>query len=76
VAWASAPPSSIPTTTTDPSLSKFYTLEDRETKIVQGVVVERPAWEDLITVGNLRTRLDELDAHLDSLRSDKDHHSE
>ena len=42
---------------------------DLESKIAQGVVVEHPAWEDLIVAENLDARLRELDGHLDDLRS-------
>jgi len=44
--------------------------------IAQGAVAEHPAWEDLITVENLTARLEELDAQLDSLRSEGNHRSE
>jgi len=51
-------------------------LEDLEARIAQGAVAEHPAWEDLITVENLTARLEELDAQLDSLRSEGNHRSE
>jgi hypothetical protein len=76
MARASAPPSSVLTTITVPSLSKFYNLRGSRNQDCPGAVVERPAWEDLITVENLRTRLEELDAQLDSLRSQEDRRSE
>ena len=41
---------------------------DLESKIAQGVVVEHPAWEDLIVAENLTARLEELDAYLDDLQ--------
>jgi hypothetical protein len=44
-------------------------VADLESKIAQGVVVEHPAWEDLIVAENLNARLRELDDHLDDLRS-------
>ena len=43
-------------------------LEDLETKIAEGTVVEHPAWEDLIVAENLTARLEELDAYLDRLQ--------
>jgi len=39
-------------------------LTDLEARIARGVVVEHPAWEDLITVENLDERLKELDDYL------------
>jgi len=44
-------------------------LEDLETKITRGTVVEHPAWEDLIVAENLNARLEELDGYLDRLQS-------
>ncbi|MBC8254016.1 MAG: hypothetical protein H8E35_08300 [Ardenticatenia bacterium] len=44
-------------------------VADLESRIAQGLVVEHPAWEDLIVAENLKARLGELDAHLDDLRS-------
>jgi hypothetical protein len=44
-------------------------IADLESKIAQGVVVEHPAWEDLIVAENLDARLRELNDHLDDLRS-------
>jgi hypothetical protein len=44
-------------------------IADLESKIAQGVVVEHPAWEDLIIAENLTARLEELDAHLGNLQS-------
>jgi len=41
---------------------------DLESKIAQGVVVEHPAWEDLIVAENLTARLEELNAYLDDLQ--------
>jgi hypothetical protein len=43
-------------------------LEDLETKIAQGSVVEHPASEDLIVAENLTARLEELDAYLGRLQ--------
>ena len=43
-------------------------ITDLESKITQGLVAEHPAWEDLITVENLTTRLEELDAYLADLQ--------
>ena len=40
------------------------TVADLESKIAQGIVVEHPAWEDLIVAENLTARLEALDAHL------------
>ena len=48
-------------------------IEDLETMIAQGKIVEHPAWEDLITAENLAARLEELDAHLDDLQVAKSH---
>lgn len=39
-------------------------LADLETKIANGMVVEHPAWEDLIVAENLTERLEELDVQL------------
>jgi hypothetical protein len=36
--------------------------------IADGAVAEHPAWEDLIVAENLTASLEELDAHLASLR--------
>lgn len=44
-------------------------IDDLETRIAQGTVVEHPAWEDLIAAENLAARLEELDVHLENLRS-------
>lgn len=44
-------------------------IDDLETKITEGRVTEHPAWEDLIVVENLTTRLDELNAYLDDLQN-------
>jgi len=44
-------------------------IDDLETKIAQGTVAEHPAWEDLIVVENLGARLEELDAHLNTLHN-------
>jgi hypothetical protein len=46
-------------------------LADLESRISQGVVVEHPAWEDLIVAENLSVRLTELDAYLDRLQNAK-----
>jgi hypothetical protein len=43
-------------------------LEDLESRIARGEVVEHPAWEDLIVAENLTTRLGELDAYLGPLQ--------
>jgi hypothetical protein len=43
-------------------------LEDLESRIAKGAVVEHPAWEDLIVAENLTARLEELDAHLADLQ--------
>jgi hypothetical protein len=47
-------------------------LADLESRIARGVVVEHPAWEDLIVAENLNARLRELDDYLDDLRSAQD----
>ena len=39
-------------------------LEDLESRIANGQVVEHPAWEDLIVAENLTTRLHKLNACL------------
>jgi hypothetical protein len=39
-------------------------LEDLESRIAQGQVIEHPGWEDLIVAENLTTRLGEIDAYL------------
>mgnify|MGYP000208556653 FL=1 len=39
-------------------------VNELEEKIAKGVVVEHPAWEDLITAENLDTRLAEIDVYL------------
>ena len=44
------------------------TLADLESKIAEGMVVEHPAWEDLIVAENLTIRLEELDARLTDLQ--------
>lgn len=43
-------------------------IADLESRIAQGVVVEHPAWEDLIVAENLTARLEELDAYIADLR--------
>ena len=43
-------------------------LADLESRIAQGIVVEHPAWEDLIVAENLTARLEELDAYLNRLQ--------
>ena len=43
-------------------------MTDLENKIEQGVVVEHPAWEDLIVTENLTTRLEELNGYLADLQ--------
>jgi len=43
-------------------------LANLEALITRGAVAEHPAWEDLIVVENLSTRLEQLDDHLDSLQ--------
>jgi hypothetical protein len=47
-----------------------------EPKIAQGIVVEHPAWEDLIVAENLTVRLEELDAYLGDLQGVGDDRSE
>ncbi|MCX6028258.1 MAG: hypothetical protein NT169_03020 [Chloroflexi bacterium] len=42
-------------------------LEDLESRIAKGQVVEHPGWEDLIVAENLTTRLHELNAYLSRL---------
>lgn len=42
-------------------------IAELESRIAQGLVIEHPAWEDLIAAENLAARLDELDAHLGTL---------
>ena len=44
-------------------------VADLESKVAQGIVVEHPAWEDLIVAENLNARLRELNDHLDDLQS-------
>lgn len=39
-----------------------------EAKIIQGTVAEHPAWEDLIVVENLSTRLEELETYVVNLQ--------
>ena len=51
-------------------------ITDLESKIAQGVVVEHPAWEDLIVAENLTARLEELDAYLDDLQGAEGDRSE
>jgi len=43
-------------------------LTDLEARIARGVVVEHPAWEDLIVAENLTERLEELDVQLGDLQ--------
>ncbi len=43
-------------------------LAGLQAMIAEGVIVEHPAWEDLILAENLTASLEELDAHLASLR--------
>ena len=43
-------------------------VDDLETKIAEGAVLEHPAWEDLIAAENLGSRLEELNAYLDRLQ--------
>jgi len=50
-------------------------ITDLESRIAQGIVVEHPAWEDLIVAENLAARLEELDAYLDDLQSAEDNRS-
>ena len=49
---------------------------DLETKIAQAVVVEHPAWEDLIVTENLTARLVELNDYLDNLQNPENHRPE
>ena len=51
-------------------------LADLESKIAQGIVVEHPAWEDLIVAEDLTVRLEELDAYLGDLQGVGDDRSE
>ena len=51
-------------------------IADLESRITQGVVVEHPAWEDLIVAENLTVRLEELDAYLDDVQGAEDDRSE
>jgi len=39
-----------------------------ESRIAQNLVIEHPAWEDLIVAENLTARLEELDAYLSDLQ--------
>ena len=43
-------------------------LAGLQAMIAEGVIAEHPAWEDLILAENLTVSLEELDAHLASLR--------
>lgn len=43
-------------------------LADLEARIARGLVVEHPAWEDLIVAENLTERVEQLDAQLDDLQ--------
>ena len=43
-------------------------ISDLESRIAQDVVVEHPAWEDLIVTENLTARLEELDAYLGDIQ--------
>ena len=43
-------------------------LAGLQAMIAEGVIAEHPAWEDLILAENLTASLEELDAHLASLR--------
>jgi len=47
-------------------------IADLESRIAKGVVVEHPAWEDLIVAENLTARLEELDAYLGDLQGTED----
>ena len=47
-------------------------LADLESRIAQGIVVEHPAWEDLIVAENLTAHLEELDAYLGDLQGAAD----
>ena len=51
-------------------------ISELEARIAQGIVVEHPAWEDLIVAENLSARLEELDAHLVDLRGTEDDRSD
>ena len=42
-------------------------VPELEQKISEGAVAEHPAWEDLITVENLGSRVEEIDAYLRDL---------
>ena len=50
-------------------------LTDLESRIARGIVVEHPAWEDPIVAENLTARLEEFDAHLDSLQHAENYRS-
>jgi hypothetical protein len=43
------------------------TLAELEAKIANGDAAEHPGWEDLITIENLRARLEKIDAFLRTL---------
>lgn len=47
-------------------------IADLESRIAKGIVVEHPAWEDLIVAENLTARLEELDAYLGDLQGAED----
>lgn len=49
---------------------------DLESRIARGIVVEHPAWEDLIVAENLTARLEELDGYLDDLQGVEGYRSE
>jgi hypothetical protein len=42
-------------------------IQELEQRIATGQTAEHPGWEDLITVENLETSLEEIDGHLRNL---------
>ena len=56
-------------------LARYHaeSITDLEARIADGRTAEHPAWEDLITVENLTSRLEELDAYLAELQGTTSH---
>lgn len=47
---------------------RVVSADELETHVREGLVIEHPAWEDLITIENLEARLEELDGYLADLQ--------